>query len=202
MTTQNKGPKAEATEHNESSLEQILLSKVAELSDLSDTSQQHLDNAYSAIDPIKTLDKAGATAFMGIAQFRKVEQELKNIEAEWAQKAIHSAMQHASKCALVTKFGVERATLYPEFEKMFKDQLESAGDHRDTVLFAILDSDINGVSEETVRGKAFKLFTMQDLSFLGLSDEDAFRWSYLANQRETNPQTARTIPTRSSASKV
>lgn len=184
MTTQRKSPKTETSECNESSLEQVLLSKVAKLSDLSDISEQQLDDAYSAINPTKALDKAGATAFMGIAQFREVEQELENIEDEWAQKAQHSARQHASKCALVTKLGVERATLYPEFEKMFKAQLESAGDRRDTMLFAIWDSDINGISEETIRGKAFKLFMMQDLSFLNLSDEGAFRWSYFANQRE------------------
>lgn len=185
MDTNHKDPKQpEISESTESNLESQIAKRLSELSDLATKSNKVFEAANASIHPVKTFGKASSLAFCGMAKMKEVENNVTGLDEKWAKDALEQARSLGSNFALMTKLCAKNSLLYPAFEELFDAQLVAEGDRKNTWLFSIWDSDINAVSEESIRGKAFKLFAIRNDGLVDVSDMDAFQMAYLANERE------------------
>lgn len=180
MTSPDDKEKSSTRPEDIEATDNPLLQEVQGVIELLREAQDLLEEAPTAINPLKWWDRAAALAYEGIGKFDEVVRSLDGSE-DPMENLPEPFVVLFSELVSTMRNCAEQSKYYPAFQEQFDSLWEKSPEERETVLFAIWDRDTAGVSKETIRGKAMRLFSLEQPN---IEDHEVFQWSAYANERD------------------
>ena len=158
----------------------LLTQEIQQVVDSLHESQEILQAASTAINPLKSWDRAAALAYDAIGKFDKIAKQIDGSDEQVSNLPEPFVVLFSELFSMI-RTCAEQSKYYPTFQEKFDALWEKSPEERETVLFAIWDRDTAGVSKETIRGKAMRLFSLEQPN---IEDHEVLQWAAYANERD------------------